>query len=131
MKNIEFDLINKKKDLGKRRVSRFTSSVKKVVSEIIHGEFAVICSDFSVLDAHMSIDLRYANILISFFTEDKKKQEEILEKLNSNDRKKTYLIGANTLKSFISSKISQKMRLKNMPDIRFKIISDDYYYLNI
>lgn len=129
MKEIDFDLVNKKKDLGKRRVSKVASSIQRIVTEIIHGEFAMICNDFSVVDAHMSVDLRYADISVSFFHNDKKKQEMVLKKLNSFERRDSYFLGSKTLNIYIASKISQKMRLRNMPDVRFKMIDDDYCLL--
>lgn len=121
IKEIDFDLINKKKDLGKRRVSKVTSSIQKIVTEIIHGELAMICNDFSVIDAYMSIDLRYADIFISFFDPNEKKQAAILKKLSASDRRNSYYVGSKTLNIYIASKISQKMRLRNMPEIRFRV----------
>lgn len=128
--NIHSDILNRKSDLGKRRISKVASSIKRVVSEIIHGEFAQTCSEFSVIDASMSPDLKYADIFISFYNIDSKnEQEDFLLDLNydlSNRYQSKF--AKISLKKVISEQMTKKMLLKYMPKIRFKIADDLMMY---
>lgn len=128
--NIHSDILNKKLDLGKRRVSKVASSVKRIVAEIVHGEFAQICSDFSIIEGTMSSDLKYADIFITFYdSQDKKSQESYLFDLNYDIHQKYQSKFAKiSLKKIISQGIAQKMRLKYMPQVRFRIADDFMIY---
>ncbi len=129
--NIHSDILNRKSDLGKRRVSKVASSVKKVVSEVVHGEFAMTCCDFSVIEVTMSQDLRYADIFIAFYDiGEKSKQEDVLSELNYDFTQKYNSKFAKIgLKKIISEQIAKKMLFKYMPNIRFKIAEEGMIYV--
>ena len=129
--NIHSDIVNKKSDLGKRRISRIASSIKRIVAEIVHGELAQICSDFSVIEGSMSPDLKYADIFITFYEiADKKAQEAFLLELNYDVHQRYQSKFAKiSLKKTISQGIAQKMRLKYMPQVRFRIADDVMMYI--
>jgi ribosome-binding factor A len=130
--NIHSDILNKKSDLGKRRISRVSSSIKKIVSEIVHGEFASMCSNFSVIEGSMSPDLKYADIFIAFYEKlDKKSQEDFLINLNYDVYQKYNSQFAKiSLKKVIAYNISQKMRIRYIPQVRFKIADDAMMYIS-
>lgn len=128
---INFDFIDKKKNLGRQRIKKFASSMKKAVLEIVNGEFALTNqSQFCVLDAEMSVDLKYCNVFIEFFEQDKKLQNKILDKLNTEDFKNGYKSDFMPLRIAIARKISQKMYLKYMPVVRFRKVAEEYYIIN-
>jgi ribosome-binding factor A len=129
--NIHSDILNKKSDLGKRRVSKVASSIKRIVAEVVHGEFAQTCSDFSVIEGSMSPDLKYADIFITFYEiTDKKLQEAFLVDLNYDVYQKYESKFAKiSLKKAIAQSIAQKMRLKYMPQVRFKIADEAMIYV--
>ncbi len=129
--NIHSDILNKKSDLGKRRISRIASSIKKIVAEIVHGELAQTCSDFSVIEGSMSPDLKYADIFIAFYAiDDKKTQENFLKDLNYDVFHRYQSKFAKiSLKKIIAQGITHKMRLKYMPQVRFKIADDAMMYI--
>jgi ribosome-binding factor A len=130
---INFDLIDKKKNLKKQRIAKFSSTIKKAILEIMNQEFILSNQiyDFSVVDAKMSPDLKYCDAFIVFFdSSSEQKNLEILEKLNKSGTHQGFKCGFLPLKLAISRKILVKMRLKYMPEIRFKKVSDDYLMLN-
>jgi ribosome-binding factor A len=130
---IDFNLINKKKILGKQRVEKFSSSMKKAILQTINTDFIASNNDiyFSVVDVHMSKDLKYCDIFIVFFDkENKEKNNKTLEKLNKSDGHEGFKCGFLPLKLAISKTISSKIRLKYMPEVRFKKVSDDYFLIN-
>ena len=130
---INFDLIDKKKNLGKQRIAKFSSTVKKAILEIMNQEFIMSNQvyDFSVVDAKMSPDLKYCDTYILFL--DKSSEEknlQILEKLNKSGTHQGFKCGFLPLKLAISRKLLVRMKLKYMPEIRFKKVSDDYLTFN-
>jgi ribosome-binding factor A len=129
---INFDLIDKKKALGKQRVAKFTSSVQKTILEIMNGEFMLSNQilDFSIVDAKMSPDLKYCDAYIAFFDSDEEKQKEILDKLNKSGTHQGFKCGFLPLKLAIAKKLSVRMRLKYMPQIRFRKMHDDYFLIH-
>jgi len=107
------------------------SSVKKVVSEVVHGEFANTCSDFSVIEVTMSQDLRYADIFILFYDVDElANQEKILSELNYDfSGKFDSKFAKISLKKVIAEQMKKKMLFKYMPSIRFKVAEEGMIYV--
>lgn len=129
---VDFDLIDKKKALGKQRIAKFSSSIKKAVLEIINTEFIMTnrSINFSVADVTTSKDLRYCDVHVIFFDSSEKESDEIIEKLNKSGTHQGYKCGFLPLKLAISKKILSRIRLKYVPDVRFRKVSNDYLMIN-
>ena len=118
---IDFNLIDKKKDLGARRVCKISSTIGTAVMQIINGELIGICSNFMVSDVVMSTDLRHCNILITFINDDSPQEHQVLlDKLNSNQGLTQY---SPSLKYIIVEKVFKKMRMRFIPQVHFKCSS--------
>jgi ribosome-binding factor A len=131
--SIDKSIIESKNSSSSRRVEQLSSSLQKLASEVIHGECGDVCSEFSVINCHMSKDLKYLDIFICFFNrDDKDKQSELISLLNYDDlsrvekmKSKFYKV---SLKQLIVKKILHGVRLRIVPDIRFKIATEQMYF---
>ena len=132
--SIDKSILNRTNELGVRRVAQVSSSLHRLVAEVIHGEFGESCSEFSVINCSMSRDLKYLDILIRFYTIQHKKDQEIfLKNLNYEDlgnyQRSCSRFFKISLKYIIAKRISENMRLRVMPKIRFKIADELSIYI--
>ena len=96
--------------MNKKRTARISSEVKKEISKIIMDDLndprlsteAMV----SVTDVEVTNDLSYADVYISVLGDNKNK-EDVLEALNQ-------------AKGYIKVLIGDRMRLRTMPEFRFK-----------
>jgi ribosome-binding factor A len=131
--NIDQSIIDKKNEVGKRRVLQVASTLKKIALEIINGEFAETCSEFSVIDASMSPDLRYFDIYVYFYSLDfKEDKEDFLKMLNYEDLSQKQKMQSKFFKINLNYRIAQhiiqRARLRCMPIIRFKHASNEMMF---
>lgn len=96
--------------MNKKRTARISSEVKKEVSKIIKDDLndPRLTEDVlvSVTDCEVTNDLSYADIYVSILGDNDKK-EEVMEALES-------------AKGYIKILIGERMRLRSMPEFRFK-----------
>lgn len=96
--------------MNKKRTARISSEVKKEISKIIMDDLndprlsteAMV----SVTDVEVTTDLSYADVYISVLGDNKNK-EDVMEALNQ-------------AKGYIKVLIGDRMRLRTMPEFRFK-----------
>lgn len=96
--------------MNKKRTARISSEVKKEISKIIMDDLndprlsteAMV----SVTDVEVTNDLSYADVYISVLGDNKNK-EDVMEALNQ-------------AKGYIKVLIGDRMRLRTMPEFRFK-----------
>lgn len=123
--NIDQSILDRKKEVSKRRTSQVASTLKKIALEIINGEYAETCSDFSVIDASMSLDLKYLDIYIYFYNTDlKESKKHFLTILNYEDLPKKERSQSKYFKVALNYRITQhivrKAKLRCIPIVRFK-----------
>ncbi len=96
--------------MNKRRTERISSEVKKELSKILRDDLndPRLNDDVmvSITDVEVTNDLSYANCYISILGDNKKK-DDVLQALNQ-------------AKGVIKSLIGERMRLRSMPEFRFK-----------
>ena len=93
-----------------RRVQKVSSLLKKELSLILNNELdePIISDNFiSISKIEISPDLHYCKIYITSAVEDEEK-EKIVNSLNN-------------LKSFIRHKLTQKIQMRRIPELTFKI----------
>lgn len=96
--------------MNKKRIARISSEVKKEISKIIMDDLndprlsteAMV----SVTDVEVTNDLSYADVYISVLGDNKNK-EDVMEALNQ-------------AKGYIKILVGERMRLRTMPEFRFK-----------
>ena len=96
--------------MNKKRTARISSEVKKEISKIIMDDLndprlsteAMV----SVTDVEVTNDLSYADVYISVLGDNNTK-DEVMEALNQ-------------AKGYIKILIGERMRLRSMPEFRFK-----------
>ena len=131
--NIDQSILDRKKEVSKRRISQVASTLKKIALEVINGEFAETCSDFSVIDASMSPDLRYFDIYIYFYNiELEEEKKHFLKILNYDDLPQKQRIQSKYFKVALNYHITQhimhKARLRCMPLVRFKSATNEMMF---
>ena len=93
-----------------RRIQKVSSLLKKELIFILNNELdqPIISDNFiSISKIELSTDLYYCRIYISSAVEDEKK-EKIVDSLNN-------------LKSFIRHKLTQRIQMRRIPELTFKI----------
>ena len=93
-----------------RRIQKVSSLLKKELSLILNHDLdePIISDNFiSISNIEISPDLYYCKIYITLAVEDEKK-EKIVESLNN-------------LKSFIRHKLTQRVEMRRIPELTFKI----------
>ena len=93
-----------------RRIQKVSSLLKKELSLILKSDLdeSIISDDFiSISKIEISPDLFYCKIYITSSVEEEKK-EKIVDSLNN-------------LKSFIRHKLSQRVQMRRIPELTFKI----------
>ena len=130
---IDKSIIERKKEPGNRRVSQVASTLKKIVLDVMNREFVETCSDFSVISTSMSPDLRYLDIYVFFYNIDSKEEkEEFLKMLNYDDLSPKQRLQSKffkiSLKYFLTENIIKKARLRIVPNIRFKLATNDMMF---
>ena len=93
-----------------RRIQKVSSLLKKELSLILNNELdePIISDNFiSISKIEISPDLYYCKIFINSAVEDEKK-EKIVDSLNN-------------LKSFIRHKLTQRIQMRRIPELTFKI----------
>ena len=93
-----------------RRIQKVSSLLKKELSLIINNDLdeAIILDNFiSISKIEISSDLYYCKIYITSAVEDEKK-EKIVDSLN-------------ILKSFIRHKLTQRIQMRRIPELTFKV----------
>lgn len=96
--------------MNKKRTARISSEVKREVSKIIANDLndprLIMDAMVSVTDVEVTNDLSYADVYISVLGNDKNK-EDVMEALDQ-------------AKGYIKILIGERMRLRSMPEFRFK-----------
>jgi ribosome-binding factor A len=133
--SIDKSIVERKSELGRRRVSQVASSLKRLALEVVHGEFAESCCEFSIIECTMSPDLKYFDIFIKCYgIDDENEEQKFLKLLNYDDLPQHKRIQSKffkiSLKYFIVKKITERMRLRIVPIIRFKIADDSLLYVS-
>ena len=93
-----------------RRIQKVSSLLKKELSLILNNELdePIISDNFmSIARIEISPDLYYCKIFITSAVEDEKK-EKIVDSLNN-------------LKSFIRHKLTQRIQMRRIPELTFKM----------
>ena len=93
-----------------RRIQKVSSLLKKELSIILNNDLneTIILDNFiSISRIEISPDLYYCKIYITTAVEDEEK-EKILDSLNN-------------LKSFIRHKLTQRIQIRRIPELTFKI----------
>ena len=93
-----------------RRIQKVSSLLKKELSLILNNELdePIISDNFiSISKIEISPDLHYCKIYITSAVEDEEK-EEIVNSLNN-------------FKSFIRHKLTQRIQMRRIPELTFKI----------
>ncbi len=92
-----------------KRVSRISSEVKRVVSELIRTELRDprISDMTSITDVEVTSDLSYANIFISVYGDEEVKKES--------------MDGLNNAKGFIKKELGERLDLRHIPEVVFKL----------
>ena len=93
-----------------RRIQKVASLLKKELSLILNNDLdePIISDNFiSISKIEISPDLHYCKIYITSAVEDEKK-EKIVDSLNN-------------LKSFIRHKLTQRVEMRRIPELTFKI----------
>ena len=93
-----------------RRIKKVSSLLKKELSLILNNglDEPIISDNFiSISNIEISPDLYYCKIYITCAVEDEKK-EKMVESLNN-------------LKSFIRHKLTQRVQMRRIPELTFKI----------
>lgn len=95
--------------MNKRRVYRISSEIKKVVSQLIIESLKDprINTMTSITDVEVTNDLSFADIYIAVLGNEKDK-EDALE-------------GLNNAKGFIKRELGDKLDLRHIPELNFKI----------
>lgn len=90
------------------RMQRINLEIKNALSTIISqmNDKRLADNFISISDVRTSPDLYSARVSIAFLNDDEKKNNEILQVLNSS-------------KGYIKNKLAQKIRLKRLPDLLF------------
>lgn len=92
-----------------KRVNRIAAEIKKVISELILDSLRdPRISDMTTIShVKVSNDLSYADVYVSVLGEDKIKQDSIE--------------GLENAKGFIKKELGQRLDLRHIPEVRFKI----------
>jgi ribosome-binding factor A len=94
--------------MGKPRPERVQEALRQEVSSIVHDELKDPRLGFiTITRVALTKDLRYARIYFSV--------------LGTESQKKRALYGLRSAKGFIKNLISERIKLKFMPEIEFKI----------
>lgn len=130
--SIDKSVIESKNRSSTRRIEQMASSMQRLASEVIHGECSDICSEFSVINCNMSKDLKYLDIFIHFFNmDDKDKQSDLITLLNYDDLPRAEKMKSKfykaSLKQLIVKKILTGIRLRIVPEIRFKMATEQMF----
>jgi len=101
------------------RTDRISVEIQKAVSEIINNELKDprIQGLISVTKVDISKDLRYAKIFLSIYGDDEAKKN-VLEALNHAE-------------GFIKRELANRVRLKFMPKLNFKLDDSIEYSIHI
>lgn len=92
------------------RVEKITAEVQRAISEILRSEVhdTRITEHFgSITRVEVTRDLRHAKIFISVFGDTEKQQ--------------AFMDGLESAKGFIRSALGQRMRLRHIPELHFKL----------
>ena len=96
--------------MNKKRTARISSEVKKEISKIIMDDLndPRLSTEAMVSDTDVEVtnDLSYADVYISVLGDNKNK-EDVMEALNQ-------------AKGYIKILVGERMRLRTMPEFRFK-----------
>lgn len=96
--------------MNKKRTARISAEVKREISKIIANDLndprLSMDAMVSVTDVEVTNDLSYADVYISVLGDDKNK-EDVMEALDQ-------------AKGYIKILIGERMRLRTMPEFRFK-----------
>jgi len=93
-----------------KRYDRVSSELRKIVSEIIEMRVKDIkLRGVVVTDLVLSKDLRYAKVFVS----------SIISSINQDVNKKTVLKSLDNAKGYIKNIVSDKIRLRYMPEFTF------------
>lgn len=96
--------------MNKKRTARISSEVKREISKIIANDLndprLSVDAMVSVTDVEVTNDLSYADVYISVLGDDKNK-DDVMEALDQ-------------AKGYIKILIGERMRLRTMPEFRFK-----------
>ena len=93
-----------------RRIQKVSSLLKKELSVILNNDIdeSIILDNFiSISNIEISTDLYYCKIYITSAVEDEQK-EKIVNSLNN-------------LKSFIRHKLTQRIQMRRIPELTFKV----------
>jgi ribosome-binding factor A len=94
--------------MSSQRSGRVQEAIRQEVSNIIHGQIRDPRLGFlTITGVELTKDLRYARIYFSVLGEDKEK--------------KLALRGLNAAKGYIKGLLGDRIKLRYMPDIEFKI----------
>ena len=94
--------------MSSQRSGRVQEAIRQEVSNIIHGQIRDPRLGFlTITGVELTKDLRYARIYFSVLGEDKEK--------------KLALRGLNSAKGYIKGILGDRIKLRYMPDIEFKI----------
>jgi ribosome-binding factor A len=94
--------------MSSQRPGRVQEAIRQEVSNIIHGQIRDPRLGFlTITGVELTKDLRYARIYFSVLGEDKEK--------------KLALRGLNSAKGYIKGILGDRIKLRYMPDIEFKI----------
>ena len=96
--------------LQNRRIQKVSSLLRKELSLILNNELdeSIILDNFiSISKVEISPDLYYCKIFITISVEDEKR-EKIVDSLN-------------TKKNFIRHKLTQRIQMRRIPELTFKI----------
>ena len=94
--------------MSSQRSGRVQGAIRQEVSNIIHGQIRDPRLGFlTITGVELTKDLRYARIYFSVLGEDKEK--------------KLALRGLNSAKGYIKGILGDRIKLRYMPDIEFKI----------
>ena len=97
--------------MNKRRTERISSEVKKELSKILRDDLSDprLSNEamVSITDVEVTNDLSFADCYISVLGDEKKK-EDVLDALDQ-------------AKGYIKILIGERMRLRSMPEFRFKL----------
>ena len=93
-----------------KRENRVADEVKRLTAEIIRTELddPRVPVFTSITDVTVSSDFNYADLYVSVLAQDKDKQAEAVEALNS-------------AKGFLRKTLSQRLKLRVTPELRFHL----------
>ncbi|MCI5839169.1 MAG: 30S ribosome-binding factor RbfA [Peptoniphilaceae bacterium] len=96
--------------MNKRRTQKISTEMQKQISKIIREDIndprLTVKNIVSVTEVDVTNDLSYADIYVSV--------------LGNEDNRKEVMEALNQAKGFIKNLIGERMRLRSMPEFRFK-----------